>query len=141
MKLRTHTHVHRIPVAKILFRIFTGKPKGRVPQMEKLSNENYYPVAVAYVTPSGRPARVDGLPTWETSDPAIFEVRNIGADGLTAELWPTDAADGVAELTITADVDLGEGVQPLPLLVGIEARPAQAAAANFTVGAGVPKPV
>jgi len=108
--------------------------------MEKLFNEFYYPASVAYLTASNRPAKIDGMPTWGSSDTAVFEVKNIAADGLSAELWPADAADGVAELKITADVDLGAGVTNLETLVGIEARPAQAVSAMVILGTAIPKP-
>jgi len=108
--------------------------------VEKLSNEMFYPASVAYLTASNRPAKVDGVPTWESTDTAVFEVKNIGADGLSAELWPADAADGVAELVVTADADLGDGVTNLETRVGIECRPAQAAAGTVTLGTGTPKP-
>jgi len=133
-------HTTEIRVARIFFRIGHGKPKKRIIQMEKLSNELYYPASVVYLTASNRPAKVDGVPTWESTDAAVFEVKNIAADGMSAELWPTDAADGVAELVITADADLGDGVTNLETRVGIECRPAAAATGTVTLGTGTPKP-
>ena len=138
--MRQHTHTTRIRIAKILFAIGHGRPKRRLVRVEKLSNENFYPASVAYMTASGRPAKVDGVPSWTSTDGAVFEVKNISTDGLSAEIWPADTADGVAELVITADADLGDGVTNLETRVGIEARPAEAAAGNVTLGAGTPKP-
>jgi len=136
MVLRT-THIR---VAKILFALGHGKLKRRMVKVEKLSNEMYYPASVAYVTASGRPATVDGVPTWESTDPAVFTVTNIGANGMSAEIWPADAADGVAELVITADADLGDGITNLETRIGIECRPAQAATGTVTLGTAIPKP-
>jgi len=120
--------VIQIRAAKIFFPIGPGKPKrGLV-------------TTIAYKTASGRVAKVDGVPAWESTDPTVFEVKNVAADGLSAELWPADAADGVAELKITADVDLGAGVTNLETLVGIEARPAEATNATVTLGTAIPKP-
>jgi hypothetical protein len=132
------THIR---IAKIIFAIGAGKPKGRIPQMaQTLSNEKYYSASISYQTESGRVAKVDGVPIWESSDPAVFEIKNVSADGLSAEIWPADAADGVAELKITADADLGAGVTQIVTPVGIECRPAQAVAGTVTFGEGVAKP-
>lgn len=96
-------------------------------------------VSVSYVDAKGKPAKVDGVPVWAASDPAIVDSVTPAADGMSAELHITDTV-GASQLSVTADVDLGEGVKSLESVDTISVMAAEAVAANFTFGAVTPDP-
>jgi hypothetical protein len=58
----------------------------------------------------GRPAVVDGVPAWASSDETVLTVTP-AADGMSAVV--DTVAPGVARITVTADADLGSGVQAI----------------------------
>jgi hypothetical protein len=59
---------------------------------------------------AGNPAPVDGVPVWATSDATIISV-TAAADGMSA-IIPC-IAPGTGRVTVTADADLGAGVQTI----------------------------
>lgn len=64
-----------------------------------------------FLSKKGNPATVEGIPTWESSDPTVATVTP-SADGMTA-LLETPGPAGTARITATADADRGEGVRPI----------------------------
>lgn len=65
---------------------------------------------------SGNAAKVDGLPVITTTLGTVVEVVSDGSDGFSALL--DIAGVGLATVTGTADVDLGEGVKELAFSLG-----------------------
>lgn len=63
--------------------------------------------AVAFQDSRGRPAAVDGVPVWASSDETVLSVV-AAADGLSAVI--STVAPGTARITVDADADLGAGV-------------------------------
>lgn len=67
---------------------------------------------------NGKPAPIDGVPTWEispTGPVSLFPA----SDGMTCEIaW---LKDGLTTLTVTADADLGTGVKTISNTAEIEA--------------------
>jgi hypothetical protein len=65
----------------------------------------------------GNPARVDGIPTWAASDPALLlvlpEPSGLGAVAIAI------GGLGNAQVTVTADVDLGAGVREITGILDI----------------------
>jgi hypothetical protein len=59
---------------------------------------------------TGADAKVDGIPTWATSDATIITVAPT-ADGMGASI--STVAPGTARVTVSADADLGVGVKTL----------------------------
>ncbi len=94
-------------------------------------------VSVSYVDAKGKPATVDGAPTWVASDPTIIDSVTPAADGLSAVLHITDNI-GVSQLTVSADVDLGSGVTALDSVDTVSVIAGDAVAANFTFGTVTP---
>lgn len=86
--------------------------------------------AVSYVDAKGKPAKVDGAPVWESSDSAVLTVA-AASDGMSAVVTPGDP--GTAQLKITADVDLGAGVEELITLADVEVVAGKAVAGNVTL--------
>ena len=71
--------------------------------------------SVSFTDAKGKPARVDGIPVWASdNDDAATVVA--ADDGMSATVTPgtlTGPEPWTANITVTADADLGEGVQPI----------------------------
>lgn len=70
--------------------------------------------ATAKITPvdkQGNPAKVDGVPSWATSDATIVSVVAT-PDGMSAVIAAVGPL-GKAKVSVTADADLGAGVKPI----------------------------
>lgn len=59
----------------------------------------------------GNPAKVDGTPSWTSSDEAVVTVTP-EADGMSATIVSLGTT-GTAQVSVSADADLGEGVRTL----------------------------
>jgi len=69
-------------------------------------------VKVSYVDAKGNPAQVDGAVSWDTSDASIITVDPDNKDSTQCKLTP-GGATGQAQVTASADADLGDGVREL----------------------------
>lgn len=65
---------------------------------------------VQFTAADGGPANVDGAPVWSTSDSAVLGLTP-ASDGMSCVIEAK--ARGVAELGISADADLGQGIESL----------------------------
>jgi hypothetical protein len=74
------------------------------------TDQNFPNVTLSITDSRGRPARVDGVPVWASSDETVL-VATPAADGMSAVV--DTVAVGTARITISADADLGNGVQPI----------------------------
>lgn len=102
-----------------------------------LTNEQQIRVFVAPKTAKGKPAKIDGKPTWSiTSGDSTMEVAD---DGLSALLVTSDT-EGVTEYHVEADADLGEGIVTLVQDLALDVKEPQAAALDVTVGTPEDKP-
>lgn len=73
----------------------------------QITNEQKVKVSIVPVTATGKPAKLDGAPTW--SVPSGSATVDVAADGLSAFLVSPDSP-GDSEVLIEADADLGAGV-------------------------------
>lgn len=89
---------------------------------------------IAAVDGRGNPAPIDGVPTWVSSDPTILTVEP-SADGLSA-LVKSVGPLGNAQVTVTADADMGAGTVSITGLQDVTVIAGQAVV--VTVPAGVP---
>ena len=79
--------------------------------MAAINTDQKYPNVVLAITDSqGRPASVDGVPVWASSDATVLTV-SPAADGMSAVV--DTVAPGTARITVSADADLGAGVSQL----------------------------
>ena len=97
-----------------------------------LTDEQKVSLSVGFFTKAGNPANVDGTPTWASSDPAIVTVTP-SEDGRSA-VATTVGPLGTAQVTVSADADLGEGVKLVTGVLDIEVRPAEAVSAGIVAG-------
>jgi len=92
-------------------------------------------LAIKPVDKKGNAAQVDGIPVWTTSDATIASVTP-AADGLSAVVKAADNL-GSVQVGVTADADLGEGVEPIGGVLDVEI--AAGKAVSVTVIAGTPR--
>jgi hypothetical protein len=79
--------------------------------MAEINTDQHYPnVVLEILDAQERPAKVDGVPVWASSDETVLTVTPT-ADGMGAAIEPV--APGTARVTVTADADLGEGVKEI----------------------------
>jgi hypothetical protein len=86
------------------------KSNNSMPLKIKINDEQKVNVKLVPVTPRGKPVKVDGIPEWTVNDGDSKIV--VAADGLSADLISADVP-GVTDITVSADVDLGEGVDTI----------------------------
>ena len=80
--------------------------------MAEINTDQYFPdVKLVILDSKGRPARVDGIPVWASSDETVLHIVPAG-DGMSAVVH-TVAPGGPARISISADADLGAGVQEI----------------------------
>lgn len=102
-----------------------------------LTDEEKVALSVTFVTAAGNPASVDGVPVWQSSDPTVLSVV-ASDDGLSA-VATTVGPLGNAQVSCTADADLGSGVRSVSAVLDVEVHAAEAVAANIAAGAPEPK--
>lgn len=98
----------------------------------KLADNKKVGASVGFSDARGNDAQVQGAPVWSSSDESIATV--VAADdGMTATISATGPL-GTAQISVTADADLGDGVVPVGGLLDIEVVASQAVSANISVG-------
>lgn len=96
-----------------------------------ITNEQKVPVTLAPTTAAGNPATLDGTPSWNVLEgDATIEV---AADGLSCYLI-SGSADVNSKIEVSADADLGEGVQTITDVIDLAVVSAQASGLGLTVG-------
>lgn len=85
----------------------------------------------------GRDTTFDGIPTWETSDATIGDLR-VAADGLSAIVGSL-AVDGGVTITVTGDARMGEEVVPVMGVLSVIVAPGDVAIFDFVAGPAGPR--
>jgi len=91
---------------------------GGTMDVQNLYLDTIYEGEIQYTDKNGGPAKVDGEPQYSSSAPSIIQVTGLGLseDGTKASFSVTFGGnEGTAEVSATADVDRGGGVEPLVL--------------------------
>lgn len=104
----------------------------------KLSNEQQVKVTLTPKTDSGKPAPLDGIPTWEVVD-GLSTVQ-VAPDGLSATIVSSDDP-GDTQILVTADADIGEGIEHISDILKVSVVGAAAKNLGLTVGTPELKPV
>lgn len=94
-------------------------------------------LSVAYVDSQGNPAQVDGVPVWASSDTNVATVL-AAADGLSA-VAAAAGNIGTAQISVTADADLGAGTTSLISLLDLAVVGGEAVSGTITPGE--PEPI
>lgn len=91
-------------------------------------------LSITPTSAAGNPAPVDGAPVWTSSDESVLTV-TASEDGLSAEAVTTGKL-GVAQVSVSADADLGEGVTTITGVLDVEVKASEAV--SLAVSAGTP---
>jgi len=92
-------------------------------------------LSIQPVDAAGNPAKVDGLPEWQSSDPTVLSL-TVAADGLSAEVM-TLGPLGTCQISVSADADMGTGVHSITGLLDVEVVASDAV--SVAVTAGIPE--
>lgn len=101
----------------------------------KITNEQKIKVTLTPKTDTGKPAKLDGVPTWEVVSGISTVV--VAADGLSADLVSADDP-GDTQFLVKADADIGEGVEEISDIISLSV--VGATAKNLGLTAGQPEP-
>jgi hypothetical protein len=83
----------------------------------------------------GNPARVDGVPAWSCSDETVVTI-DVAGDGLSCVATSVGPL-GTAQVNVTADADLGDGVKSIAGTLDVEVMASEAV--SLTIVAGTPE--
>lgn len=103
---------------------------------------SYVDLSVSVVDDFGNPAKFElGTSVWTASDTTLVELRNPTDDGMvaTVRVWPIGSTAPV-RVSWTCDVDLGQGVKPLPTEAFIDFSLLSGEASSATIVAGTVLP-
>lgn len=102
-----------------------------------LPTDNTVPLQIAYKDRKGNAATVDGDVVWSSSDDTICKAVVNPNDSTKAALMP-GANLGNAQISATADADLGEGVQQIITPFDVTVVAGSAVAGTITPGESTP---
>lgn len=112
--------------------------KGKAEQMieVRLTNEQKVRVSLTPVTGTGKPAAIDGKPSWTVSsgDSTV----EVAEDGLSAMLVSSDTP-GETMVVVEADADLGDGVENISDAIKLTVEGAKAVSLGLSIGTPEPK--
>lgn len=103
-----------------------------------LTDSQQVDLSVAFLDKANNPAPVDGTPTWSSSDETVVTL-TVAADGLSATAVTTGTL-GTAQVSVTADADLGEGTTAISGVLDITVQAGAAVVANINAGTPTEKP-
>lgn len=100
-----------------------------------LTDKQEVDLSVAFASKAGNPAKVDGVPSWTSSDETIVTL-TVAPDGFAVVARAVGAL-GNAQVSVTADADLGEGRREISGVFDITVEASEAVVA--VVNAGIPR--
>jgi hypothetical protein len=104
-----------------------------------INNTQKVTITITPKGPSGRPAKIDGVPTWQNTDESLG-ILVVAADGLSAVYTTVDGAAGNSQVIVDADADLGSGVVDITGLLDINVVQPEEQATTIEIIAGTPEP-
>ncbi len=128
----------------------TKPPVAKTPQYRKfplygvpimavtMDTDQQFPVTIQIVDRKGKPAATDGVPVWLSDNTDVLALAP-SADGLTCDVMAV-GIPGTAKVQVTADADLGSGVEALVGVLDVSVTPAPAVAITMTPGTVVDQP-
>jgi hypothetical protein len=111
-----------------------------MPPAITISNQEQVALTATFVNAAGKPAKINGNPSWSVDDPKLGGFV-AGDTPLNAIFRPADDAEGVATVTVTADADVHGGApEPVTAQLTIGITAPEATAATLTPSAPTAKP-
>lgn len=114
-----------------------GVPRAKgnnMPVSITLTNEQEVDVTLKITTETGKPAPVDGKPTWEVLSGS--STVTVSEDGLSAVVRSGDDP-GDTQIIVKADANLGEGVEEISDAIKVSVQ--SATAMNLGLSVGTPR--
>ncbi len=108
-----------------------------MPLTVKLTTDQQVTVRITPVTPRGQPAKLDGVPTWSVAVGGA--TLNVAKNGLSAAIVSPDVP-GESQVLISADADLGAGVETISDTVDVNVVGQNATALGLVAETPVTKP-
>lgn len=102
--------------------------------MALVNESQNLPLSIEIKTLKGKPAKVDGVPTWDCSDSAVGSLQ-VADDGMSATF--VSAAPGSCSVSVSVDADLGEGIKPILGSLDVQVVGDEAAIVTITPGTAV----
>jgi hypothetical protein len=114
-----------------------GLPRAKdknMPATVTLTNEQEVDASLKITTPGGKPAQVDGVPTWEvvSGDSTVTPA----ADGLSAVIRSSDDP-GDTQILVKADAKIGSEIEEISDIIEVSVQGAMAK--NLGVSIGTPR--
>lgn len=106
--------------------------------MYVLTDSQQTAMAITVVDKKGNPAPIDGTPKWSSSDESLLAVTP-SEDGLSAVAVAVGPL-GQAQVNVTVDADLGDGVLPLAGVLDVQIVGGQAVALAISAGIAEEQP-
>jgi hypothetical protein len=100
-----------------------------------LADNQKVTLSVAFESEAGNPAKVDGSPTWESSDDNLLDLLP-SSDGLSCVVMAAGAL-GTGQVNVQADADLGTGMKTISGVLDIEVVASEAV--GIAINAGAPE--
>lgn len=98
----------------------------------EMTNSQQATASITPVDKKGQPAPVDGIPVWASSDETIVTVTP-AVDGMSAVVAAVGPL-GSANVSVTADADLGTGVSSIFGTLAVSVTQGQAVGLTITLG-------
>lgn len=98
------------PAVKLVFTAHLDDGTSTEVTKMELRDDQQVLLTIQPVDAKGKPAVVDGAPTWASSDETVVTLVP-SADGMSA--MASGVSPGTGRVVVTADADLGSGVTPL----------------------------
>lgn len=98
----------------------------------RLTNEQLVRLSISPKTAHGHEAAVDGAPTWTSSNPDVATVAPETGDAKKAVVLGVGI--GSAQIVVSADADLGDGVRAISGVLDIEVVAAEAVSLGIVAG-------
>lgn len=128
----------RVIVTAVFDGKFSAKAEGNH-MAYTLPDDHLVNVSIEYVDAHGHPAKVDGPVVWTSSDEAVATVSVASGNSQIATIYPGGTL-GTAQITATADADIGEGVTSLITLLDVTTVAGAAVSGVITPGEALPIP-
>jgi len=131
---------HKKVASRIIFNAtFLNKPYTIKRGIEMLTLTDIQKVSftISIVDVVGNPAPVQGVPVWASSNPEFVSL-TVADDGMSAVAEAVGPL-GSAQISVTADADLGGGVTPLVGIVDISVIASDAVSLSLLPGIPEPK--
>ena len=99
-----------------------------------ITDEQEVEVAVQFNTLAGNPAKVDGDPVWESSNPGTVELVPVDPPDAFKRIARRVGPLGSSQISAKADADLGAGMREVAAVLDIDVIASEAVSASIAAG-------